>query len=63
MDQGPLENLHEVLAHRTARSAETLRITARAKQLRELGMSDKAIGRAIGVGDKTVVKAIASLGG
>jgi hypothetical protein len=39
-----------------------LRIAAKAKQLRELGMSDKAIGRAIGVDDKTVAKATASLG-
>jgi hypothetical protein len=39
-----------------------LRIAARAKQLREFGISDKAIGRALGVDDKTVAKAIASLG-
>jgi hypothetical protein len=34
-----------------------LRIAEKAKQLRELGMSDKAIARALGVSDKTVTKA------
>lgn len=35
-----------------------LRIGARAKHLRELGMSDKAIARALAVSDKTVARAI-----
>ena len=38
-----------------------LRIGARAKRLRELGMSDKAIAQALGASDKTVVKAISRL--
>jgi transposase len=37
-----------------------LRIAARAKHLRELGMSDKTIGRMLGVSDKTIAKAVAS---
>ena len=37
-----------------------LNIAAKATHLRELGMSDKAIGRALGVSDKTVSKAIAA---
>lgn len=36
------------------------RIAERAAHLRELGMSDRAIGRAIGSSDKTIAKAIAS---
>ncbi|MDQ6775214.1 MAG: hypothetical protein M3071_03110 [Actinomycetota bacterium] len=39
-----------------------LQIASKAKQLRELGMSDRAIGRAPGVDDRTVAKATASLG-
>jgi hypothetical protein len=39
-----------------------LRIAEKAKHLRELGMSDKAIVRTIGVIDKTVAKAISSTG-
>ena len=35
-----------------------LKLGDKAKQLRELGMSDKAIARALGVSDKTVAKAI-----
>jgi hypothetical protein len=35
-----------------------LRIAEKAKHLRELGMSDKAIARTLGVTDKTVAKAI-----
>ena len=34
------------------------RIGGKARQLRELGMSDKAIARALGVSDKTIAKAI-----
>jgi plasmid maintenance system antidote protein VapI len=34
------------------------RIAVKAKHLRELEMSDKAIARALGVSDKTVTKAI-----
>jgi predicted transcriptional regulator len=34
-----------------------LRIADQAKQLRELGMSDRAIARALGVSDKTIAKA------
>jgi hypothetical protein len=37
-----------------------MRIAEKAKHLRELGMSDKAIGRSLGVSDKTVAKSIAS---
>jgi hypothetical protein len=37
------------------------RIAPKARHLRELGMSDKAIGRALGVSDKTVAKAAATL--
>ncbi len=37
-----------------------LRIAEKAKRLRELGMSDKAIARTIGVSDKTVAKATPS---
>jgi predicted transcriptional regulator len=37
-----------------------LEIREKAAQLRELGMSDKAIARAFGVSDKTVSKAISS---
>jgi DNA-binding NarL/FixJ family response regulator len=33
-------------------------IAARARQLRELGMSDRAIARSLGVSDKTIAKAI-----
>lgn len=36
------------------------RIAAKARQLRELGMSDRAIARVLGVSDKTVAKAIES---
>jgi hypothetical protein len=36
-------------------------IAEKAKHLRELGMSDKAIARAIGVSDRTVTKAISPL--
>jgi hypothetical protein len=39
-----------------------LRIAEKAKHLRELGMSDKAIGLALGVSDKTVRKAVLSSG-
>ena len=35
-----------------------LRIAEKAKHLSDLGMSDKAIARALGVSDKTVAKAI-----
>lgn len=35
-----------------------LRIAEKARHLRDLGMSDKAIGRALGVSDKTVAKAV-----
>jgi hypothetical protein len=35
-----------------------LRIAEKAKHLRELGMSDKAIAQALDVSDKTVAKAI-----
>jgi orotate phosphoribosyltransferase-like protein len=35
-----------------------LRITEKARQLRELGMSDRQIARTLGVSDKTVAKAI-----
>jgi CRP-like cAMP-binding protein len=35
-----------------------LRIAEKAKQLRELGMSDRAIAEALGVSDKTVAKAV-----
>jgi transposase len=35
-----------------------LRIAEKAKHLRELGMSDRAIARALDVSDKTVTKAI-----
>jgi predicted transcriptional regulator len=38
-------------------------IAEKAKHLRELGMSDKAIARAIGVSDKTVTKPISLVGG
>jgi hypothetical protein len=38
-----------------------LRIAAKAAHLRELGMSDRAIARTLGVTDKTVSKAIATL--
>src|SRR5437660_1454204 len=37
-----------------------LRIAEKAKHLRELGMSDSAIGRALGVSDKTVAKSVSS---
>jgi hypothetical protein len=37
-----------------------LEIAAQAAHLRELGMSDRAIGRAIGVSDKTVAKSLAA---
>ena len=37
-----------------------MRIGEKAKHLRELGMSDKAIARALRVSDKTVAKAITS---
>jgi hypothetical protein len=40
-----------------------LRIAERAKHLRVLGMSDKAIARALRVSDKTIAKAIRSLTG
>jgi orotate phosphoribosyltransferase-like protein len=36
-----------------------LRLAEKAKHLRELGMSAKAIARALGVGDKTVAMSIA----
>jgi transposase len=36
-----------------------LRIAEKAKHLQELGMSDRAIARALGVSDKTVAKAAA----
>ena len=36
-------------------------IAEKAKYLREFGMSDKAIARALGVSDKTVAKAVAHL--
>jgi hypothetical protein len=39
-----------------------VRITDKAKRLRELGMSDRAIGRALGVSDKTVAKAAGARG-
>jgi hypothetical protein len=39
-----------------------VQVGPKAKHLRELGMSDKAIGRALGVSDKTIAKAIALLG-
>jgi len=35
-----------------------VRIAEKAKHLRELGMSDKAIARVLGVSDKTVGKAV-----
>jgi hypothetical protein len=35
-----------------------LRIAKKTKHLLELGMSDKAIARALGISDKTVAKAI-----
>jgi len=35
-----------------------VRIAEKAKQLRQLGMSDRAIGRALGVSDKTVAKGL-----
>ena len=38
-----------------------VQIAARAGLLRDLGMSDRAIGRALGVSDKTIAKAIASI--
>jgi transcriptional regulator with XRE-family HTH domain len=38
-----------------------LRIGDKAKQLRELGMSDRAIARTLGISDKTVAKASRSL--
>jgi len=38
------------------------RIGDEAKHLRELGMSDRAIGQALDVSDKTVTKALRSLG-
>ena len=41
----------------TAEVPVYLRIAEQAKHLRELGMSDKAIGRALGVSDKAVAKA------
>jgi hypothetical protein len=34
------------------------RIAAKARQLRELGMSDRAIARSLGVSGKTIAKAI-----
>jgi transposase len=37
-----------------------LRIATKAKHLRQLGMSDKAIARQLRVSDKTVAKAVAS---
>ena len=37
-----------------------LGIAAKARHLRELGMSDRRIARAVGVSDKTVAKAAAS---
>lgn len=39
-----------------------LRIAEKTKPLRELGMSDKAIARALEVSDKTVAKAISHVG-
>lgn len=39
-----------------------LRIADRAKHLRELSMSDRAIARALGVSDKTVAKAAGEAG-
>ena len=35
-----------------------LRIAEKARHLRELGMSDRAIGQALDVNDKTVAKAL-----
>jgi hypothetical protein len=35
------------------------RIAEKAKHLHELGMSDRAIARAVGVSDKTVAKSVA----
>jgi predicted transcriptional regulator len=37
-----------------------LRIAEKAKHLRELGMSDKAVARVLGVSDKTIAKAVRS---
>lgn len=37
-----------------------LEIATKAAQLRELGMSDRAIARAVGVSDKTVSKSLAA---
>ena len=39
-----------------------LRIADKAKHLRELGMSDRAIARVLGVSDKTVAKAAGGSG-
>ena len=38
-----------------------LRIAEKARHLRELGMSDKAIARALAVSDKTAAKAVAAI--
>jgi orotate phosphoribosyltransferase-like protein len=38
-----------------------LRIAEKAKRLRELGMSDRAIGRALRVSDKTAAKAVSTV--
>ena len=48
----------EVAIVETADSPAFQRIAAKAKHLRELGMSDRAIAVAVGVSDKTVSKAI-----
>jgi predicted transcriptional regulator len=39
-----------------------LKIADNAKQLRELGMSDRAIARALGVSDKTIARAAGAAG-
>ena len=39
-----------------------LKVADTAKHLRELGMSDRAIGRALGVSDKTIAKAAGAAG-